>query len=261
MKRIISVLFILLLALSFASAMEGTVVSTIGKVEVQKGAAWVPLSKGDKISGGSIISTGFKSEAVLKLGESTVQVKPLSRLTLEQLADLNGNHKASVYLDVGSVSADVKAAKDKKVGFTVKSPVATASVRGTRFRFSGEKLRVYKGKVGITRALAKSLNAPAPAVNSGDDVSQEMLNEKGSGREIFAKGGQEIKVKSNGNITTPFENNASNARNLGSAITSLINSEKKSFLPPNVSGNGNTGTAVNATLIIDLIRRSEPYKD
>jgi hypothetical protein len=252
MKRIIFVLLVLILAVNAASAMEGTVVSTIGKVEIQKGASWVPLAKGDKISGGAIISTGFKSEAVLKLGESTVQVKPLSRLTLEQLANLNGNHKTSVYLDVGSVTADVKAAKDKKVGFTVKSPVATASVRGTKFRFSGEKLHVFRGKVGITRSLAKAIAQAAAAIAENEEITQEMLNETGKGREIFAKAGQEIKVSNNGNVTTPFEITASNATNLGGSITSLSSTEKKSYTPPSVSGNTSAGIQNTGNLEIEF---------
>jgi hypothetical protein len=257
MKKIISVLFIFLMIISFASAMEGTVVSTIGKVEIQKGTAWVPLAKGDKVSGGSIISTGFKSEAVLKLGESTVQVKPLSRLTLEQLADLNGNHKASVYLDVGSVTADVKAAKDKKVGFTVKSPVATASVRGTKFRFSGEKLHVFRGKVGITRGLAKKINTTPASLPADGEITQNMLNETGSGKEVFAKAGQDIKLNNNGNFATPFENNVINATNLGGAISSLLSNEKKSFTPPAVNTNNSSGTQNAATLVLILKTRED----
>ena len=113
------------------SAMEVKVVEVTGKVEVQSGNKWVAVSKGDILSAGAVISTGFKSEAVLSFAETVIKVKALTRLTIEQLFEKDGDKASSVYLDTGSISADVKPAENKRVGFSVKTPAATASVRGT----------------------------------------------------------------------------------------------------------------------------------
>ena len=48
--------------------------------------------KGDILVPGDVVSTGFKSEAVLSIGESTVTVRALTRLTIEQLYEKNKNN-------------------------------------------------------------------------------------------------------------------------------------------------------------------------
>jgi hypothetical protein len=50
--------------MTFASS--AVVVSFVGKVEVNRNNAWVTLAKGDKVYQGEMISTGFKSELILK---------------------------------------------------------------------------------------------------------------------------------------------------------------------------------------------------
>ena len=69
-KRFLCVLFILIITGSFLFALEGKIVETIGKVEVQKAGTWVPAKAGDILDAGSVISTGFKSEAVLSIGKT-----------------------------------------------------------------------------------------------------------------------------------------------------------------------------------------------
>lgn len=125
----LSLIFLFLFSAVYAQT--ATVTSVFGKAEVQENSSWKALAVGDVISAGKVISTGFNSELVLKIGNSTITVKPLSRVTLEQLNVKDGNHNSTVMLDAGSLNADVKAAENKRVGFSVKSPVATASVRGT----------------------------------------------------------------------------------------------------------------------------------
>lgn len=122
---------VLCCAMASLCAMEVKVIEVTGKVEVQKADKWVPVSKGDILPAGSVISTGFKSEALIAFDETVIKVKALTRLTIEQLFEKNGDKASSVYLDTGSISADVKPAENKRVGFSVKTPAATASVRGT----------------------------------------------------------------------------------------------------------------------------------
>ena len=114
-------------------ALEAEVISVSGKVEIQKGDAWVALKPGDIVKTGDLLSTGFKSEATLKIAESTLTLGPLTRLTVEKLAASAAADETNVFIDTGSVKAEVNHEENRRVGFKVSSPVATASVRGTVF--------------------------------------------------------------------------------------------------------------------------------
>ena len=129
---------LLALALAFvaahsALALEATVISTSGKVEIQRGNSWAPLNKGDVVYGGAVISTGFKSSAELNIQGSKVQLGPLTRITIEKLVSTSTKNESSIYLDSGKIDATVNKADGKRTGFKVSTPVATASVRGTSF--------------------------------------------------------------------------------------------------------------------------------
>src|SRR5574344_747731 len=132
-----------------ASALEAKVISVKGKVEVQKGSNWVAVKEGDTIQKGAVISTGFKSEAVLKVKESTFTLSPLTRITIEQLSETSTKDDTQMYLDSGNVAFDVKKSENKRVGFKVRSPAATASVRGTSGVCGVSSLRVFTGLVAF----------------------------------------------------------------------------------------------------------------
>lgn len=149
MKRYLFCVSLLCLATGFfpLAALDGLVVTVSGKVEYQDiSGIWKPLKGGDKVSSGTIISTGFKSEAIVKLGASILTIKPLTRMTLTQLVEKEDTVNTELYLEVGNVKAEVNSLNSKKNGFTVKSPVATASVRGTVFEL-GDQLIVEQGSV------------------------------------------------------------------------------------------------------------------
>lgn len=158
MKKIVTIL--VLLAVAFYSfALDGIVMEVLGKVEKQVDNSWIALKKGDVLVPGDVISTGFKSEAVISIGESVITVKALTRMTIEQLYEKNKNHVSSVYLDVGSVSADVKPVTNKRVGFTVKTPAVTASVRGTAgIVYAYGKVEGIRGKWGLSAPQPKLIN-------------------------------------------------------------------------------------------------------
>jgi len=192
----------------FASlgAVEVRVVEVSGKVEVQKGDKWVAVSKGDILSAGSVISTGFKSEAVIALDETVIKVKALTRLTIEQLFEKDGNKASSVYLDTGSISADVKPAENKRVGFSVKTPAATASVRGTSGDvFSDGTVVGTSGKWCITGPEAKIVfdqNAVTADLSSSDDTSSE---EGGAGVNTEQMTSESVDALAGSVVETPAE--------------------------------------------------------
>jgi hypothetical protein len=77
-----------------------------------------------------------------------VAVRPLTRVTLEQLQS-QGPESAELYLQTGRVRVEVRPPAGGAVNFTVRSPSATASVRGTSFEFDGVNLHVDEGRVYI----------------------------------------------------------------------------------------------------------------
>jgi len=122
-----------------------------GKVEVKApgSKAWVPAVEGQVLDRAATLSTGFDASVVVVMDKNTLQVKPLTRITIDQLVEEAGVVKTSTFLRVGSVSASVKSAEGVKQEFKVQSPYSTASVRGTQFTYSGTSLQVTEGLVAL----------------------------------------------------------------------------------------------------------------
>ena len=142
MKKVFLIISLVCFVLTPLLAISGEVVAVKGKAEIKQGGKWIPAKAGNKITSGLMISTGFKSELTLKIDGSIITVKPMTRLTIEEIAEKNETVSSEVYLNVGSVKADVKPASTKKVEFKVKTPVATASVRGTSGEISSDGLLI-----------------------------------------------------------------------------------------------------------------------
>ena len=157
-RRVATVLPAVAIALVFAAGTLGAqelqvvVEATSGDVEVQApGAEWQPVEAGDVIPLQSRISTGFGASAVLLVGSNAdITVRPLTRVSVAELAEEEGIERSRVDLEVGRVRGDVRRSDEAPTEFELRSPVATASVRGTVFEFDGESLSVTDGVVAIT---------------------------------------------------------------------------------------------------------------
>ncbi len=174
MKKRCFVIFILfVLCVSLLTAFDAKVTAVKGKVEVkQSGGAWRPAKQGLAIKKGTVISTGFKSELTLKIDGSVIVVKPLTRLKVEDIAKKGEAVSSEVFVNVGSISANVKPKSTKRVQFKVKTPVATASVRGTSGIICADgQLIGFTGTWAYTNNLGQKA-----AVKSGCVVT---LDEKG----------------------------------------------------------------------------------
>jgi hypothetical protein len=123
-----------------------------GTVEIKApgGTEWVPAAAGQRIEKRTVISTGFRSTALIAVGNSVLTVRPLTRLSLEEILETAGNEQVGVYLQTGRVRADVNPPSGGTVDFQVRSPIITASIRGTSFEFDGERLRVDEGTVHVS---------------------------------------------------------------------------------------------------------------
>jgi hypothetical protein len=128
-------------------------------VEVKTPGApeWRAAKAGEQISKDTVISTGFRSMAYIALGNSTLIVRPLTRLSLEEIQNNQGEESVNLYLQTGRVRAEVNPPVSGKTDFTIRSPTATASVRGTSFEFTGENLIVDAGRVHVTGGDSSSV--------------------------------------------------------------------------------------------------------
>jgi hypothetical protein len=133
-------------------AQEAVIREISGTVELKaSGAAdWSPARRGQEVGRNTVISTGFRSTALIVLGNSTILVQPLTRLSVEELVRSGGGERVSLNLRAGRVRADVSPPLNGTTEFTVRSPTATASVRGTSFEFDGIRLRVDQGRVHMS---------------------------------------------------------------------------------------------------------------
>ena len=179
-RKIISI-FIVSLSMIPMFSLEAKVVSVKGKVEIQEAGMWVPVEKGDIIEKGTVISTGFNSELVVDVKNSTFTLGPLTRVTIENLVTKGNKDTTQIYIDSGSIAANVSNKGGRRTGFKVRSPVATASVRGTAFIVSSS------GKLTVTEGLV----AFGPAESSSSEVDTESADEDVISDEAVADSGDD----------------------------------------------------------------------
>jgi len=185
-KTLLSITFLLLFAAAIPLfAVDAVVRSTEGKVETKEtGGRWQPAEPGLSISRGTYISTGFNSKAVLELGESTLEVKALTRMQLEQIVENSDSVDTDLFLEVGKVEANVQSTEGLRNNFKLRSPVSTAAVRGTSFVFDGFTLWVTEGTVVLSNRVSQNRGVSAGQESSTDGYSspsnsqQTLLNDQ-----------------------------------------------------------------------------------
>lgn len=179
MKKSMKKLFTILLVLIFACkvfAAEGVVTFVKGKVEVKRGDSWVSLKVGDKVAQSEVINTGFQSEAKVKLMNNVLYLGPVTRVTLSTLSSADDRDRVNVYLSTGTIRSKVNRTDTKRVSYTVRTPIAVASVRGTEFTNYGiKKIGVDSGTVGITNTerLSKPKASKEKKNDSGEEKSKD----------------------------------------------------------------------------------------
>ena len=123
-----------------------------GTVEVKLTPAgtWEAAEREQVLTGNSAISTGFRSTALIALGNTLLTVRPLTRLTITELSRSGDAERVDLNLETGRVRAEVQPPASGGIDFTVRSSAATASVRGTVFEFDTYSLVVSEGTVEFT---------------------------------------------------------------------------------------------------------------
>ena len=173
MKRsVVFILLALLVGLPAFAQFEAVVEEINGKVEVrQAGGSWQAADVGMQVGTGATVSTGFGATAKLSIRDSVLTVDSLTRMTVEELVESEGLVKSSLQLNVGRVEANVQTAEGLESEFQVKSPLSTASVRGTVFSFNGTSIEVSEGVVTLTNSLGQTRRVIAGNRSSTDGES------------------------------------------------------------------------------------------
>lgn len=168
-----------------ASALEAKFVSVDGKVEIFEGGMWIPVEEGDIIQEkGAVVSTGFKSNAVVSVKGTNFTLGPLTRITIENMVSMENKDSTQIYIDSGSLKANVSSPDGRKVGFKVRSAVATASVRGTEFKVtSSGRLSVTQGLVSFGGPESSSAQISKEEDRSSDiALREENVSEAADGQ-------------------------------------------------------------------------------
>jgi hypothetical protein len=173
MKKTLIVVLVITAGIAGAQSPRAVIRELRGTVETKApgASAWRTAAVGQELEPETLVSTGFKSEAILDLRGSTLQVRPLTRLSLGELEAAADADRIGIQLRSGRIRADVKPPAGGKVEFTVRSPIATASVRGTVFDFDTVNLSVEEGTVSFAGADNTAVYVAAGQSSSPDPAS------------------------------------------------------------------------------------------
>jgi len=160
-------LALLMVTAVLAFAQSGVIKELTGEVELKPAgaSAFVPATAGATVARDTVVSTGFKGTAIIAVGSSVITVRPLTRLTLAEIQTTSTTENINVNLQAGRVKVDVKPPAGTKANFTVQSPSATASVRGTSFDFDTVNLKTYEGKVSFSGKFGAPMMVHAGGVS------------------------------------------------------------------------------------------------
>lgn len=189
-----------------AFAADATVTFVSGKVEVQRGGKWVALQKGDTVSKSETISTGFQSEAKIKILESVMYLGPVTRITLEELSSTDKKDNVNVYLKTGTARSQVKHVDNKRVNYQVHTAVAVASCRGTGWIIDdANNVDCVEGIVAVAAYRARhaaDIKVEAGAKGDaaeGDDENDTPLSDDG----VLVQANQSVTVSVNTSVSAP----------------------------------------------------------
>lgn len=142
----------LLLTVTAMFAQEAKFQELTGTVEFQRSGSsvWEKAVQGQTIMPDTIISTGFKSYALLSIGNSQITVRPLTRLSVKEISARTETETVNSSLATGRIHADINPPAGARASATVQTPMAVASVRGTTFEINIYELWVMEGSVQFT---------------------------------------------------------------------------------------------------------------
>jgi len=268
MKKLVVLILIGLLAGNFLFSADAEVTYVKGKVEVQRGSEWIPLKPGDKVSQSEMISTGFQSEAKVKLIDSIMCLGPVTRITLEELSAGKTQDKVNVYLKTGSVRSQVNHTASKRVNYQVHTAIAVASARGTDYSvFDTSETYVLEGIVGVEPYVMPAVNSVSSEEASAVEETEEteVVEESEETKEnatqaqqdnsepestpqtgVLVKANQTITVSSSSTISAPVN---TVVQTVASVVQATSTAASKETVQPTTTA-GNTATTVVDNTVI-----------
>ena len=150
MKKILFVLTLVFFATT-SFAQNGVIKELVGTVEIKAAgsANFVAATAGAQVAQDTVISTGFRSSAIIEVGSSIITVRPLTRLSLTEIQTTAATENINVNLQAGRVRVDVNPPAGARANLSVTGPTATASVRGTSFEVDTRNVFVGHGIVSF----------------------------------------------------------------------------------------------------------------
>ena len=147
--------------------LQGVIQQISGNVEIKLPGAesFVAAQIGDNINQNTIVSTGLKSFAIIEIGNSSITIRPITRLTLLEIHSNENIETLNVNLQSGRIRVEVNPPAGRQASFSVRSPESVASVRGTSFEFDTRNLYVSNGIVGFSGNRGQQVQ-----VKTGDDT-------------------------------------------------------------------------------------------
>jgi len=209
--------FAILLSAAIAAGVfgqNGVIRELSGEVEVKPAGAssFTAAKAGDAVARDTVVSTGFRSTAVIAVGSSVIMVRPLTRLTLAEIQSASGTEDLNISLQTGRVRVDVKPPAGTRANTAIQSPSATASVRGTSFDFDTVNLNVNEGAVsfgGVSGAPSVTVQAGGSsfigtngnAVSPAEISAASLLPPAPVGADASTPGESPVTASSSGQIT------------------------------------------------------------
>jgi len=210
MKKLLFVT-IFFLACLYAFCQDAFIDQFTGTVEIKqpKETSFKAANKGDKVFKDTVISTSFKSYAIVKIGATIITVRPLTILTLAEIQKVEETETLNINLQSGRVRVEVKPPAGTKTIMKVGSPTATASVRGTSFEFDTNNLYVREGTVNfvgnngqnvlVSAGGTSQVDQTGQASNPSDERNANLMPPKPVGTSA-----KEMPVSVPANTNTPF---------------------------------------------------------
>lgn len=111
-----------------------TVKNLNGDLEYRRGkdGPFLPLTKDVVLGPGDFVATGVDSRVTLDLGFGELHITPLTQIRIDEyVLDPSKLAKTQMYLYVGAISAKVKHTPSIRSDFSVRTPTALSSIRGS----------------------------------------------------------------------------------------------------------------------------------
>jgi len=150
MKKTVFLIFLTFIIIFSCYSQNGVIREITGDVTIKTSgaASFAAARAGTAVAQDAIISTGFKSTAIIEIGSSLITVRPLTRLSLAEIRSSSGAENLNINLEAGRIKVDVKPPAGTRANITVQSPSSSASVRGTSFEMGSMNIEVFEGRIG-----------------------------------------------------------------------------------------------------------------